>query len=107
MMTKSAVILILLITSEAVNGATLPSPEKNENLIEDLFGIQDLQNGRQVAFSRAREAADMSTPITQSVTVTTAPPPTPPTPGAVTVTSSPSHANKYLKKIERLLFAIL
>ena len=48
--------------------------------------------------------ATPATPPPYSATVSI---PTPPTPGVVTMTSSPAHTDKYLKKIYRLLFAIL
>ena len=111
--------------------------EERENLMQDVLGLQNLLTGGQGVNGQAEEATHMSTksptppaksptpptktpappaksstppkqsprpPPPKSVTVTMT---TPPTGGVVTMTSAPSHDDKYVKKIERLLFAIL
>ena len=110
-MTKSAKLLFWLIQLVAVHCATLPRSEKAGDLIQDLMGIQSLQDdGRGDSNKKIDTLNDITarrTPPMKSSKITTVTPPTPPTPGVVTMTSAPSHDNKYMKKIERLLFAIL
>ena len=110
-MTKKAKLLFWFIPLVAVHCARLPRPEKEGDLIQDLLGIQSLQDDGKSDSDKQplppTEVPPPTMPPMKSATITTATPPTPPTPGVVTVTSAPSHDNKYMKKIERLLFAIL